>query len=43
MELMKLKNQLSYQNEIIKKEIKSLDSVIQLMNNEKYIFYLKID
>lgn len=38
-----VKDQLSYQNEIIKKEIKSLDSVIQLMNNEKYIFYWKID
>jgi len=38
-----VKDQLSYQNEIIKKDIKSLDSVIQRMNNEKYFLYWKID
>ena len=38
-----VKDQLSYQNEIIKKEIKSLDSVIQRMNDELYFFYWKID
>tara|TARA_B110000003_G_scaffold198739_1_gene197394 strand:- start:452 stop:1294 length:843 start_codon:yes stop_codon:yes gene_type:complete len=38
-----VKDQLSYQNEIIKKEIKSLDSVIQRMNSEKYILYWKIE
>jgi len=38
-----VKDQLSYQNEIIKKEIKSLDSVIQRMNDEIYFFYWKID
>ena len=38
-----VKDQLSYQNEIIKKEIKSLDSVVQLMNDESYFFYWKID
>ena len=36
-------DQLSYQNEIIKKDIKSLDSVIQRMNNEKYFLYWKLD
>lgn len=38
-----VKDQLSYQNEIIKKDIKSLDSVIQRMNNEKYFLYWKLD
>jgi hypothetical protein len=38
-----VKDQLSYQNEIIKKDIKSLDSVIQRMNNELYFFYWKLD
>ncbi|MBT4250408.1 hypothetical protein HOI27_05215 [bacterium] len=38
-----VKEQLSYQNDIIKKDIKSLDSVIQQMNNEKYFLYWKID
>tara|TARA_B110001452_G_C15201407_1_gene416930 strand:+ start:104 stop:949 length:846 start_codon:yes stop_codon:yes gene_type:complete len=38
-----VKDQLSYQNEIIKKDIKSLDSVIQQMNNEKYFLYWKLD
>lgn len=38
-----IKEQLSYQNELIKKDIKSLDSVIQQMDNEKYFFYWKID
>ena len=38
-----VKEQLSYLNEIIKKDIISLDSVIQKMNNEKYFFYWKID
>tara|TARA_B110000444_G_scaffold259249_1_gene302425 strand:+ start:1467 stop:2309 length:843 start_codon:yes stop_codon:yes gene_type:complete len=38
-----VKEQLSYQNDIIKKDIKSLDSVIQRMNNEKYFLYWKID
>ena len=38
-----VKDQLSYQNEIIKKEIKSLDSVVQLMNDESYFFYWKLD
>jgi len=36
-----VKDQLSYQNEIIKKEIKSLDSVIQRMNDEIYFFLLE--
>ena len=38
-----VKDQLSYQNEIIKKDIKSLDSVIQRMNNEKYFLYWKLN
>ena len=38
-----VKDQLSYQNEIIKKDIKSLDSVIQRMNNEKHFLYWKLD
>tara|TARA_B100000287_G_C20520558_1_gene736807 strand:+ start:131 stop:946 length:816 start_codon:yes stop_codon:yes gene_type:complete len=38
-----VKEQLSYLNEIIKKDIISLDSVIQKMDNEKYFFYWKID
>ena len=38
-----VKEQLSYQNDMIKNDIKSLDSVIQQMNNEKYFFYWKID
>ena len=38
-----VKDQISYQNEIIKKDIKSLDSVIQRMNNEKYFLYWKLD
>ena len=38
-----VKEQLSYQNDIIKKDINSLDSVIQQMSNEKYFFYWKID
>ena len=37
-----VKDQLSYQNEIIKKDIKSLDSVIQRMDDEVYFFYWKI-
>ena len=38
-----VKDQLSYQNDLIKKDIKSLDSVIKQMDNEKYFFYWKID
>ena len=37
-----VKDQHSYQNEIIKKDIKSLDSVIQRMDDEVYFFYWKI-
>ena len=37
-----VKDQLSYQNEIIKKDIKSLDSVIQRMDDEVYFFYWNI-
>ena len=38
-----VREELSYQNELIKKDIKSLDSTIQKMSNEKYFFYWKID
>ena len=38
-----VREQLSYQNELIKKDIKSLDSIIQQMDNEKYFLYWKID
>ena len=38
-----VKEQLSYQQESVKKDIKALDSVIQLMENERYLFYWKID
>ena len=38
-----VRGQLSYQNELIKKDIKSLDSMIQQMDNEKYFLYWKID
>ena len=38
-----VKDQLSYQNDLIKKDIKSLDSVIKQMDNQKYFFYWKID
>ena len=38
-----VKEQLSLQNESIKKDIAALDSVIQLMDNEKYFLYWKID
>ena len=38
-----VREQLSYQNELIKKDIKSLDSIIQQMDNEKYFPYWKID
>ena len=38
-----VKEQLSYQNELIKKDIKSLDSVIKRMDNEKYFLYWKLD
>ena len=38
-----VKEQLSLQNESVKKDIAALDSVIQLMDNEKYFLYWKID
>ncbi|MDA7693156.1 hypothetical protein N8817_00010 [Flavobacteriaceae bacterium] len=38
-----VKEELSYQNEIIKEDIKALDSIIQVMDNEKYFLYWKID
>lgn len=38
-----VKEQLSLQNESLKKDIAALDSVIQLMDNEKYFLYWKID
>jgi len=38
-----VKDQLSLQNELVKKDIAALDSVIQLMDNEKYFLYWKID
>ena len=38
-----VREQLSYQNDLIKKDIKSLDSIIHLMDNEKHFFYWKID
>ena len=38
-----VRQQLSFQNDLIKKDIKSLDSIIHQMDNEKYFFYWKID
>ena len=38
-----IKEELSYQNEIIKEDIKALDSIIQVMDNEKHFLYWKID
>jgi len=38
-----VKEELSYQNEIIKEDIKALDSIIQVMDNEKHFLYWKID
>ena len=38
-----LKEQLSIQKESVKKDIEALDSVIQLMDNERYFLYWKID
>lgn len=38
-----VREQLSYHNDLIKKDIKSLDSIIQQMDNEKHFFYWKID
>ena len=38
-----IKEQLAIQNEEIKEDIKALDSIIQLMDNEKYFLYWKIN
>jgi hypothetical protein len=38
-----VKDQLSIQKESVKKDIEALDSVIQLMDNERYFLYWKID
>jgi len=38
-----VKEQLSIQKESVKKDIEALDSVIQLMDNERYFLYWKID
>jgi len=38
-----IKEQLSIQKESVKKDIAALDSVIQLMDNERYFLYWKLD
>jgi len=38
-----VKDQLSIQKESVKKDIEALDSVIQLMDNERYLLYWKLD
>ena len=37
-----VKEQLINQNQEIKEDIKALDSIVQLMDNEKYFLYWKI-